>query len=128
MTTIPLTGKKSWQSDLCEKILKDQINRTHVGSRYVGTVGTTKKQPSTIYLTCPFDPSHKVGQKFYSHHVFKCRDRISPGTEILVCPYNSNHLLLKKEYQSHVQKCPDVGNYAGDLANGMAALAEEIEA
>ena len=103
-------GSHSWQVQQCENILKTQV----------------QSNPHTIYLSCPFDPNHKVSQKLYKNHVLACRDVYSPKTEILICPYNSRHLLMAGSYKKHVENCEDQGTYAGEIANGMAELAVEI--
>lgn len=87
-----------------------------------------KNNRSSIYWTCPFDPSHRVQAKIYRKHVFNCRDYLAPKTEILECPYNSNHLLLKDNYSEHVRRCVDQTPYMlQGSANGLSKIAVEVQ-
>ncbi|GAB6019234.1 Gametocyte specific factor [Chamberlinius hualienensis] len=58
------------------------------------------------YVTCPYDPAHRILAVRFITHLVKCK-RNHSDVAIVSCPFNSQHLMKAEERSRHIATCPD---------------------
>ncbi|XP_065157497.1 gametocyte-specific factor 1 homolog [Atheta coriaria] len=58
------------------------------------------------YVTCPYNPSHRLLKHRFITHLVKCR-RNHPDSPSAVCAFNSSHIVPAPELKYHMDNCPD---------------------
>lgn len=56
------------------------------------------------WMSCPYDPSHRVPRLRIQRHILKC-EKTHPPLEI--CPYNYTHRHPADKIKEHCVNCPD---------------------
>ena len=65
--------------------------------------------PDPTFITCPFDPRHRVWEYKYKLHLLHCPSEARSQFE--QCRYNCYHWIPKGQMESHLRQCDDF-NYA----------------
>ncbi|XP_046741460.1 gametocyte-specific factor 1 homolog [Diprion similis] len=60
------------------------------------------------FLTCPYNPSHRLARKRMQFHLTKCR-KACPSAQKQVCPYNATHMVNEQEFLFHLETCSNRG-------------------
>ncbi|XP_028040259.1 gametocyte-specific factor 1-like [Bombyx mandarina] len=55
------------------------------------------------FVSCPYNPIHRVPRSRLQRHIVKC-EWINPT--MIACPYNATHRYTQEDMKFHVLNCP----------------------
>lgn len=61
---------------------------------------------SDEFLTCPYNPIHKIIHHRMPYHLVKCKKSYT-GIPLETCPFNAMHLYPKEAKAEHLDSCQD---------------------
>eukprot|EP01099_Mayorella_cantabrigiensis_P005561 TRINITY_DN4507_c0_g1_i1.p1 TRINITY_DN4507_c0_g1~~TRINITY_DN4507_c0_g1_i1.p1 ORF type:complete len:381 (-),score=97.52 TRINITY_DN4507_c0_g1_i1:200-1312(-) len=65
------------------------------------------QQNSKNWVSCPYNPEHRMPPTRLQWHLVKCPDKKYYGEQYATCPYNATHKILKSDLADHQRRCPD---------------------
>ncbi|XP_046397577.1 uncharacterized protein LOC124164341 [Ischnura elegans] len=74
-----------------------------------GKLKTDALNPETLYVTCPYNASHRILRARLQYHLVKCRKNFKekPEEEKVICPLDATHHVNKEELAEHMKICPN---------------------
>lgn len=57
------------------------------------------------WVTCPFDPVHRMKYSRFYNHFVECRKK-HPDDRRRQCPYNFSEMIEPENWDKHVIECP----------------------
>ncbi|XP_043684459.1 titin homolog isoform X1 [Vespula pensylvanica] len=77
------------------------------------------------YITCPYDPSHRILKSRMSRHLMKC-ELNHPTIKLLTCPFNKIHRISPLQYEHHLSICENVGSVQRNYFENASSISADI--